>query len=281
MVNQPTTYFEVLKWASSFLEEKNCEKYIAEYLLLEKKEWSKTDLLLHFKQEMPEKERAAYEEDISKIIAHQPVQYLIGSCEFYGRRFKVTEDTLIPRPETEELVDLIIKENRDNPKTVVDIGTGTGAIGLSLKLEVPTWNISCLDISKEALLVAKKNAKHLEASVDFLKSDVLSNWNKDQEIDIIVSNPPYISYNEWEEMDVSVREHEPKLALFAENNGLAIYEKIAKEAKEVLKKEGKIYLEIGYLQGEAVKNIFKEQFPDKHIEVIKDMNQMDRIIKVI
>ncbi|HCM90048.1 MAG TPA: peptide chain release factor N(5)-glutamine methyltransferase [Vagococcus sp.] len=275
------TYFEVLNWASSFLEKKNEEVYVAEYLLLERKKWTKTELLLNFKKVMPIEEIISYKNDINQIIKHVPVQYLIGSCEFYGRRFKVSEDTLIPRPETEELVEMICQENEDSSKLVVDIGTGTGIIGISLKLEKPSWEVVALDISKGALNVAEENAALLDASINFVESDVLSHFKHNSSIDILVSNPPYISYDEWEVMDQSVREFEPKTALFAENNGLAIYQKIAVEAKEHLAENGKIYLEIGYLQGKQVADIFQEQFPQKKVEIIQDMNRQDRMIKVI
>ncbi|MGF2190602.1 peptide chain release factor N(5)-glutamine methyltransferase [Vagococcus fluvialis] len=274
------TYFEVLKWASSFLENNHQEAYIAEYLLLEKNGWTKTDLLMNFKKQMPLAEYNAYKTDLEKVTLHIPVQYLIGSTEFYGRRFKVNEHTLIPRPETEELVELILKDNHQENLEVVDIGTGTGIIALSLSLENPTWKVTGLDISKEALKIATKNNQALEGQVHFLESDVLSKFPKNKKIDILVSNPPYISYDEWEEMDESVREYEPKQALFAENNGLAIYEKIAKESTTVLSETGRIYLEIGYLQGESVSQIFKEAYPTKSVRVIKDLNGQDRIIEV-
>lgn len=274
------TYFEVLKWASSFLENNHQEAYIAEYLLLEKNGWTKTDLLMNFKKQIPLAEYNAYKADLEKVTLHIPVQYLIGSTEFYGRRFKVNEHTLIPRPETEELVELILKDNHQENLEVVDIGTGTGIIALSLSLENPTWKVTGLDISKEALKIATRNNQALEGQVHFLESDVLSKFPKNKKIDILVSNPPYISYDEWEEMDESVREYEPKQALFAENNGLAIYEKIAKESTTVLSETGRIYLEIGYLQGDSVSQIFKEAYPTKSVRVIKDLNGQDRIIEV-
>jgi release factor glutamine methyltransferase len=235
---------------------------------------------MNFKKQMPLAEYNAYKTDLEKVTLHIPVQYLIGSTEFYGRRFKVNEHTLIPRPETEELVELILKDNYQENLEVVDIGTGTGIIALSLSLENPTWKVTGLDISKEALKIAIRNNQALEGQAHFLESDVLSKFPKNKKIDILVSNPPYISYDEWEEMDESVREYEPKQALFAENNGLAIYEKIAKESTTVLSETGRIYLEIGYLQGESVSQIFKEAYPTKSVRVIKDLNGQDRIIEV-
>lgn len=273
------TYFEVLKWASSFLEGHEKDVNIAEYLLLEYNQWTKTDLLMHFKQVVPKDIVDRLSRDLEKISQDYPPQYLIGSCEFYGERFIVSEDTLIPRPETEELVELCLTENDMMSKQVVDIGTGTGIIAISLKLHRPDWKISAVDLSSKALEIARTNAKQLQTEIDFFEGSTLEPV-KDKKFDIIISNPPYISTNEWDKMDESVRLHEPKLALFAENDGLAIYEKIAREAVSALTVDGRVYLEIGYLQGERVSQIFQHYFPEKIVEVVKDMSGHDRIVKV-
>lgn len=280
MVKSHTLYFEVLNWASSFLEEHQKEPYIAEYMLLERNSWSKTDLVRHYRQPMPEGESDQLKADLALVIEGLPPQYIIGSCEFYGQRFNVTEDTLIPRPETEELVELCLKENQLKPALkVIDVGTGTGAIALSLKKMAPDWQVTAVDISDEALAVAKENGARLQQEVCFLKSDLLAEV-MDEQFDLIISNPPYIGYDEWQEMDISVRTHEPKLALFAENNGLALYERLAEEAKHVIKSTGKIYLEIGYRQGDAVQRIFKQRFPTKTVIIHQDLNGHDRMIEV-
>ena len=278
-MDEPVTYFEVLKWASSFLEEHNKETAIAEYLLLEYNNWNKTNLLLHFNKEVPEEIVNRLKTDLVKVSENYPPQYLIGSCEFYGERFVVSEDTLIPRPETEELVELCLTENDLTKKSVVDIGTGTGVIAVSLKKNRPNWDVSAVDLSSSALEIAKENALQLDTSIDFYLGDALEPV-MDETFDIIISNPPYIGEEEWPEMDESVRIHEPKMALFADNKGLAIYEKIAKEATKVLNEKGKIYLEIGYTQGMNVVRIFEEYFPQKVVEVVKDMSGHDRMIKV-
>ncbi|MGO3731918.1 MAG: peptide chain release factor N(5)-glutamine methyltransferase, partial [Vagococcus sp.] len=245
---------------------------------LEKKGWSKTDLLLHFRDAMPETEQKEFQHDLNQILNNVPPQYIIGACDFFGYRFKVNESTLIPRPETEELVSLCLDENDKEGLTVVDVGTGTGAIGLSLKKNRPTWQVSVSDISDKALEITKENANELGVSVEFLLGDTLEPVKN--EVDIIISNPPYISIAEWDDMDESVREFEPKLALFAEDDGLAIYKKLAQESVHQLKESGKIYLEIGYLQGEAVKSLFQEVFPRKQVTILKDLNGHDRMIKV-
>ena len=278
-MDKPVTYFEVLKWASSFLEEHNKEMAIAEYLLLEYNNWNKTNLLLHFNKEVPKEVINRLKTDLVKVSENYPPQYLIGSCEFYGERFVVSEDTLIPRPETEELVELCLTENDLTKKSVIDIGTGTGVIAISLKKNRPNWDVSAVDLSLGALQIAKENALQLDTSIDFYLGDALEPV-MDETFDIIISNPPYIGEDEWPEMDESVRIHEPKMALFADNKGLAIYEKIAKESTKVLNENGKIYLEIGYTQGMSVARIFEEYFPQKVVEVVKDMSGHDRMIKV-
>ncbi|OJG27028.1 methyltransferase [Enterococcus caccae] len=186
---------------------------------------------------------------------------------------------MIPRPETEELVDRCLKENPNGQLNVVDVGTGTGAIAISLKFARPDWQITAIDISEEALNVAEKNAQLLEAPIQFIHGDGLKPMS-DQRIDILISNPPYISNTEWDLMDESVRTFEPKTALFAENDGLAIYQQLAEEAKDILNPDGKIYLEIGFQQGESVKKIFQQTFPQKQVRVAQDLSGNDRMVIV-
>lgn len=273
------TYREVLLRASSFLEEAGKEGYDIQFLFLERKGWSKTDWLLNMSQEISEEDQEQIKQDMASLMENHPPQYLLGYADFYGRDFKVTTDTLIPRPETEELVALCLEQNPDKDLQVVDIGTGTGAIAITLKLAQPSWQVAASDISHGALMVAQENATALEAEIDFREGSVLSAFSE-QIFDIILSNPPYISADEWELMDESVRTFEPKTALFAEEEGLAIYRLIAEEAKKQLKPAGKIYLEIGFRQAQAVKEIFAEAFPEKHIEVHQDLAGNDRMVVV-
>ncbi|MGM0213428.1 peptide chain release factor N(5)-glutamine methyltransferase [Enterococcus sp. AZ109] len=272
------TYVEVLSRASSFLEEAGLEGYAIEYLFLERKGWNKTQWLLHMREEISIEEEAIIQADLKKLLEHFPPQYILGYSDFLGRRFKVTEGTLIPRPETEELVMLCLEKNQQANLKVVDIGTGTGAIAITLKLIRPSWQVTAVDISEEALAVAKENASENIAEIDFLLGDTLSVIKEPQ--DIIISNPPYISSAEWELMDESVRTFEPKQALFAENDGLAIYQKIAQESPKWLKPTGMLLLEIGFQQGKAVSQIMQQAFPDKHVEVRKDLSGNDRIVRV-
>lgn len=272
------TYVEVLTRASTFLKAQGKDEHAIEYVFRARKQWSKTDLLLHLREVISPEDEAQIARDVKALLQNIPPQYLTGYEEFYGRRFQVTKATLIPRPETEELVDWCLKSEPREALAVTDIGTGSGAIAISLKLERPTWQVTAVDISTAALAVARENARHLKAEVEFVTSDVLRQVKQPQ--DVIISNPPYISSSEWALIDQSVREFEPKTALFAENNGLAIYQQIALQSQTCLKPAGQIFLEIGFQQGPAVKEIFQTAFPQKKVCVKKDLLGNDRMVRV-
>lgn len=275
------SYREVLARASSFLEQNQLEGHMIEYVFLQRKHWNKTDYLLHMHEPITAEDQKQIDEDMANLLAHYPPQYLIGSEVFLDYRFKVTPDTLIPRPETEELVEKCLKltqKQANQALKVVDVGTGTGAIAISLKDKRPTWQVSAVDLSSAALEVAQENAQQIGVALEFILSDCLDEVVGP--IDVLISNPPYISKDEYELMDVSVREFEPKMALFAENNGLAIYEKLAKQAQSKLAKDGKIFLEIGFMQGSAVKELFRAAFPKKQVSIHQDLFGNDRMIVV-
>lgn len=214
----------------------------------------------------------------SQLLVHRPAQYIIGSAEFHGHSFKVDERVLIPRPETEELVDLILSENPNTNIKVLDIGTGSGAIALSLAIDRDNWQVTASDISSNALELAQENAEVIDVAIDFVQSDCF------QEItgkyDIIVSNPPYISETDREEVGLNVLTSEPHLALFAVEDGYAVYRKIAENAQKHLTEKGKIYLEIGYKQGKYVKKLFESAFPKMRIRVLQDQFGKDRMVVV-
>ena len=275
------SYREVLARASSFLEQNQLEGHMIEYVFLQRKHWNKTDYLLHMHETITAEDQKQIDEDMAKLLAHYPPQYLIGSEAFLDYRFKVTPDTLIPRPETEELVEKCLKltqKQANQALKVVDVGTGTGAIAISLKDKRPTWQVCAVDLSSAALEVAQENAQQIGVALEFVLSNCLDEVAGP--IDILISNPPYISQDEYELMDVSVREFEPKMALFAENNGLAIYEKLAQQAQSKLAKDGKIFLEIGFMQGPAVKELFQAAFPKKQVSIHQDLFGNDRMIVV-
>ena len=275
------SYREVLARASSFLEQNQLEGHMIEYVFLQRKHWNKTDYLLHMHETITAEDQKQIDKDMTKLLAHYPPQYLIGSEAFLDYRFKVTPDTLIPRPETEELVEKCLKltqKQANQALKVVDVGTGTGAIAISLKDKRPTWQVCAVDLSSAALEVAQENAQQIGVALEFVLSDCLDEVAGP--IDVLISNPPYISQDEYELMDVSVREFEPKMALFAENNGLAIYQKLAQQSQSKLAKDGKIFLEIGFMQGPAVKELFQEAFPKKQVSIHQDLFGNDRMIVV-
>ena len=242
------------------------------------KNLSFTDFVFALQQEVTEEEKDFVEEIYNKLAAHIPAQYIIGHAEFFGLQLKVDERVLIPRPETEELVDLILTENPEKNLKVLDIGTGSGAIALALAKNRPDWSVTAADISQDALELATENANVQNLNLSFIKSDCFSKISS--KYDIIVSNPPYISREDQEEVGLNVLHSEPHLALFADEDGLAIYRRIAESSKDYLNDGGKIYLEIGYKQGQSVPALFTENFPEKRVRTLKDQFGQDRMVVI-
>ena len=242
------------------------------------KNLSFTDFVFALQQEVTEEEKQFVEEIYKKLAAHIPAQYIIGHAEFFGMQLKVDERVLIPRPETEELVELILAENPEENLKVLDIGTGSGAIALALAKNRPDWSVTAADISQDALELATENAKRQDLDLTFIRTDCFSEISS--KYDIIVSNPPYISREDQEEVGLNVLHSEPHLALFADENGLAIYRRIAQESKDYLNDGGKIYLEIGYKQGQSVPDFFRKNFPEKRVRTLKDRFGQDRMVVI-
>ncbi len=227
------------------------------------------------------------ESDLLKVIycvkglkTKKPLAYIIGEWEFFGLPFKVDENTLIPRPETEELVDIILKEN-EGELSVLDIGTGSGCIPIALKKQHNNYHVFAVDVSKEALNIASQNAELNEVEVTFLEYDILKNSNSNfqQQLDVIVSNPPYIPESDKADMDANVLGFEPHLALFVANHEpLLFYDAIADFAKINLKNNGKLYFEIHENYGkEIIQLLNKKGFGNT--ELITDINGKNRIVK--
>ena len=242
------------------------------------KNLSFTDFIFTLQQELTEEEKQFVEEIYKKLAAHIPAQYIIGHAEFFGMQLKVDERVLIPRPETEELVELILTENLKDNLRVLDIGTGSGAIALVLAKNRADWSVTAADISQNALDLASENAKRLDLEISFIKSDCFSEISS--KYDIIVSNPPYISRADEVEVGLNVLHSEPHLALFADEDGLAIYRRIAEDSKDYLNDGGKIYLEIGYKQGQSVPDLFMKNFPEKRVRTLKDQFGQDRMVVI-
>ena len=242
------------------------------------KNLSFTDFIFTLQQEATEEEKQFVEEIYKKLAAHIPAQYIIGHAEFSGMQLKVDERVLIPRPETEELVDLILTENPEKNLKVLDIGTGSGAIALALAKNRPDWSVTAADISQDALDLSLENANAQNLNLSFIKSDCFSEISA--KYDIIVSNPPYISRADEVEVGLNVLHSEPHLALFADEDGLAIYRRIAEDSKDYLNDGGKIYLEMGYKQGQSVPALFMENLPEKRVRTLKDQFGQDRMVVI-
>ena len=241
-------------------------------------ELSFTDFVLKLQAEVNQEDRDQLKAIHEQLLAHKPAQYIIGSSDFHGLTLKVDERVLIPRPETEELVELILSENLEGSLSVLDIGTGSGAIALALASSRPDWQITASDLSGDALALAAENAQSCGLNPTFVQSDCFEAISGS--FDIIVSNPPYISEADKNEVGLNVLTSEPHLALFAEEDGYAVYRKIAEQAGDYLTEKGKIYLEIGYKQGDGVKELLEKNFPQKRIRVLKDQFGKDRMVAV-
>jgi release factor glutamine methyltransferase len=210
----------------------------------------------------------------------KPLQYIIGETVFYDCAIRVTGATLIPRPETEELVDIVIKENKDSRKKIIDIGTGSGCIAIALAANLPKSQITGIDISEDALIAAKENAKLNNVGIAFLKGDIFNfDVNSVEKADIIVSNPPYVRDSERQSMNKNVLDFEPHSSLFVpDKNPLIFYKAILKMAEEILRKDGRIYFEINEAMGKQMVKLL-EKTGYSEIEIIPDTNCKDRIIK--
>ena len=224
------------------------------------------------------------EDDLDKAIKRlnngEPVQYIVGDVNFYGYIIKVNKNVLIPRRETEELVEKTleyIKKHLSEEINILDIGTGSGCIPITLKKQLPKSKISALDISKEALELAKENAILNNVEINYIQSDIFENIK--EKYDCIISNPPYIRKDE-EIMDI-VKNNEPHLALYAEDNGLYFYKKIIKEAKKYVNQKFIISFEIGQEQGNDIIELAKEEFPFAKIVLEQDLQHLDRFIFII
>ena len=232
----------------------------------------RAEIPLELKRSLTDEEQSLFNNALHQLEKDVPIQYVIGETEFYGLKFSVTPDVLIPRPETEELVDLIIKETSRDEISILDIGTGSGCIAISLAKHLPNAHVTALDISAEALQIAQFNAALNKVEIEGVECDILKIESLDKDWDIIVSNPPYVLHSEKEKMQNNVLAYEPHTALFvSDNDPLLFYSKIAQLAHKHLTKNGKLYFEINEalgdetvemlkLSGFEVVNLFKDVF---------------------
>ncbi|WP_374963901.1 peptide chain release factor N(5)-glutamine methyltransferase [Lysinibacillus sp. RS5] len=272
---------EALQWASSFLVDHGCEETAARIVMQHVLGTSYSEVMLHLQDVLTNEQKDQFKDLIEEHASGRPVQYCVGSEEFYGRSFIVDESVLIPRPETEELVlgtiNRMKKMFHHSALKLADIGTGSGAIAISMKLECPELTVVATDLSEAALTTAQNNAQRLAADIDFRLGDLTAPL-VGEKFDIVLSNPPYIAFDEAKEMSSTVLEHEPHSALFAEEDGLILYRKLAEQLPALMNKPALIGLEIGYTQGEQVAQFFKNSFPQATVSIEKDINGKPRMI---
>jgi len=240
---------------------------------------NRSDLIKNKEMEADAASVAMMDCEIDRLLKYEPVQYVTGNAWFAGLLFRVNPHVLIPRPETEELVKLITDREGNLPKKILDIGTGSGCIAVSIKKKKPFWEVTAIDKSNEALELAKQNAVVHHCDVNFIQMDFLDEflWNDSKQFDCIVSNPPYIPLSDKESLSPQVRDYEPGLALFAdESDSLLFYRKIGLFAVDHLNENGSIYLEIHDPYAADVCSIYNSM--SFETELIKDMFGKNRIV---
>ena len=277
-----STYHAILKNAQKRMEDAGYGEQAALLYMLELTNKEAYNLYMEFEEEMDKDIETAYEAGINRLLKGEPLGHVLGFEWFYGYRFHVGPDVLIPRPETEELVANVLAAYDEYFSTVenvtaVDIGTGSGAIAISLKKEEENIHMMATDISENAVTVAKQNADENEAVVNFMVGDMLEPLiDRNLKVDILISNPPYIPQEE--QMEHSVVDYEPHVALFGGEDGLKFYRIIFENASKVLKERAMMAFEMGYNQKEALTAEARKYFPDAKIEVLKDMSGKNRML---
>lgn len=249
----------------------------AKILLAELLNKNPLELLNYLNLEVDEKTVETYKSYVKALEEGKPLQYVIGYVNFYGNTFEINENVLIPRYETEELVEKTINFSKKfftKPVDIIDLGTGTGAIGLTLEKKLSTNSVDLIDISKKALEVTHKNCAKLNSKANLIESDMFKNVEK--KYDIIISNPPYIKTDE--EIEEIVKNNEPSLALYAGIDGLDCYKKILKDILPHTKERCLIAFEIGMTQATDIKNLVSKYLPNTKVEVYKDLSERDRML---
>lgn len=282
------TVFEALNWATHFLKTHQIQnpRLQAELLLGHSMNQKREGLYLRFHQEIMKEEEEKFKTLVLRRVAGEPLQYLLGYQEFWSILFKVDPRVLIPRPETEHLVEealsLLSKNNFESFPLVLELGTGCGAIAISLARELTHLRIIATDLSKEAIEVARENAMESGVShrITFLVGDLFEIFSPlKRPFDLILSNPPYIKDSEIEQLTREIRDHEPWIALKAGKDGLDFYRRIISRAPQYLKRGGWLLLELGEGQGERVTELFESTGEFKNPIIVKDLSGIERVIK--
>ena len=277
------SYRQVLREAKERLYAAGQGEQAAQLLMLELANLEAHNLYMEYDEEVPQGLLEAFKAGIRRMEQGEPLGHVLGFEWFYGYRFKVNPDVLIPRPETEELVANILAAYDEcfdgQDVDVIDVGTGSGAIAIALRKEEAHLQVTASDISEQAVAVARKNAADNAADVTFLTGDMLEPFiEAGIRCDILVSNPPYIPVHE--QMEHSVVDFEPHVALFGGEDGLKFYREIFANAHRVIKEKAILAFEMGYDQGERLRALAKEHFPDARVEIIKDLSGKNRMLFV-
>ncbi|WDF81772.1 peptide chain release factor N(5)-glutamine methyltransferase [Lacticaseibacillus pabuli] len=270
------TYAEALKRASLLLQQANLNDDGAAYVLSERKHWTRTQIIIHGRDEMTPEDERQFHADVAALLKDEPAQYVTGTAPFWGRTFHVDKRVLIPRFDTEVIVSWVLDDWQQG--TGLDLGTGSGSIGVTLALERPNIAMTLSDVSADALTVAQQNAHALGARVQATRSDLLSDI--DGQFDFIISNLPYIDRAEMPVMDESTKEYEPDLALYADNHGLALFEALFKQLPGHVRPGGSVYLEFGYHQRAALARMIALMLPEQTADFRRDDAGHDRAVRI-
>lgn len=253
------TVKDLLQLSSQYLEKHHVErpKRVVEEILASVLQMKRMDLYMNFNKPVEEAEIQVLRDLLRRAKNHEPVQYIVGEVPFYHCSISLSPDVLIPRPETEELVELAIKcidERSEKSLVLADVCTGSGCIAIAIKKARPHVRVIATDISNSALEIAKKNAERNNVKIDFYQGDFLSALP--EKVDILLCNPPYISETEYLSLSKSVRDFEPKNALIAKEDGMFFYQRLAQDLPSFLESKGQVIVELGFSQGQAVQNLF-------------------------
>ncbi len=254
---------------------------IAHLLVENMMNMSRTDQLLQQQEGVAGFIQERAKQLLTRLLRHEPIQYVLGESWFYGAKYYVNQSVLIPRPETEELVERIVKRYREQSLRILDIGTGSGCIAVSLQKHLPLCEVWGIDVSGSALQVAQKNAENLHVSPILREMDFLdrANWDDFLPFDVIVSNPPYITKQEFEKLDANVKDHEPDIALIAQDDDPFIfYKAIAEFAQERMKPGAEIFLELNAAHAQTIAALYQDM---QSVELISDMQDKPRMLYIL
>ncbi len=287
-MKQALTTTEILRWAEGYLLQREVPSpYVdAEYILASVLKCQRRDLLIYPDRTLNDDELKQFNSCIKRRGRREPLQYITGGVEFRGLLFKVNKDVLIPRPETELLVDEVIKSVRKKEAIILDLCSGSGCIAVCIAKELNNSTVYATDISEGALAVARENAIINSAGdrITFLPGDLfaaIESLNLKGKVDMIVSNPPYVSAEEMAELQPEIKDYEPASALYGGEDGLDFYRRIIHESPYYLAAGGHLLMEIGYRQALSIKGLIQAEKAFRKIEVMKDLNGTDRIIKAL